>query len=555
MDISQLEYKNIKKQIATIEAKGRGESASFLGWFLENVYRLDDVAADDALCDKPNDKGIDGIYVDDTAEEIHFFQSKLVQSNKKTIGDVQPKNLLGSLKQFETKSSINKILKGGAHPDLKSILTRLNIATLVDKGYTVKGIYVGNQDSDKNTEELLEHTDNLRIYDRQKIVDEYVDFDADEGVDGSFEFDASYVGCIEYHIDDDKTVYLLPVKATELVKLDGISDTSLFSQNVRLVLGNTAVNKSIRKSVSDSTEHQYFPLYHNGVTLLCESAELTDDKLKIENYVVVNGAQSISTFYSSKSKLTDDLRIFVKVISLRDDALARKITINSNNQNSIKPRDLRSNHDLMLRLKAEFRKIQSDYEFEIKRGEKFDVGQKVISNEEAGRLLLAFDLGEPYSCHQIYKVFDDKYTEIFGRPEVDAYRIIFCYEILVCIEDAVLDLTNTQMANYKLTRYLLVNIVGEILRKFDTTKSILANKAKLSIGANRTAILELLPELLSDLIVDFNYEVDEEPDSFDYKKEFKSPERVKSWRDRLIKSFEKEVKKGKTVDFSTIEVK
>ena len=326
----------------------------------------------------------------------------------------------------------------------------------------------------------------------------------------------------------------------------------MFSQNVRLVLGNTAVNKPIKNSVSTKGEHQCFPLYHNGVTLLCEKANLDDDKLSIENYVVVNGAQSISTFYREKDNLTADLRVFVKVISLRDDVLARKITINSNNQNAIKPRDLRSNHDLMLRLKAEFDDLASNYVFEIKRGEKFDPKQEVISNEEAGRLLLAFDLNEPYSCHQIYKVFDDKYADIFGRPEVDAYQIMFCYEILKHIENKMSGLKNSQMANYKLTRYLVVNIIGHILRSFEPTKEILADKAKLKIDANRNAILDKLPELLDDLVVDFNYEVDEEAESFDYKKDFKSPEKVKSWRDRLMKSFEKEVKKGRTVDFSKI---
>jgi hypothetical protein len=63
MQPNDLEYANLKKRIASYEIKGRSESASFLNWFLENVYRLDDVAADDAICDQPNDKGIDAIYL------------------------------------------------------------------------------------------------------------------------------------------------------------------------------------------------------------------------------------------------------------------------------------------------------------------------------------------------------------------------------------------------------------------------------------------------------------------------------------------------------------
>ena len=184
--------------------------------------------------------------------------------------------------------------------------------------------------------------------------------------------------------------------AQELVKLEGIDDGVLFSQNVRYSLGNTAVNRSISKSVGDHGEHKNFALYHNGITLICQTAELEGDatNLTVTDYVVVNGAQSISTFYKNRTSLTPDLRVFVKVVALKSSDLSRKITINSNNQNSIKPRDLRSNHDIMLRLRSEFDAAQGDYEFEIKRGQAADESKMSISNELAGRELLAFDLNE-----------------------------------------------------------------------------------------------------------------------------------------------------------------
>lgn len=43
-----------------------------------------------------------------------------------------------------------------------------------------------------------------------------------------------------------------------------------------------------------------------------------------------------------------------------------------------------------------------------------------IINEEAGRLMMAYDLKEPWSCHQIHKVFDEKCAEVSGHPLVDA---------------------------------------------------------------------------------------------------------------------------------------
>jgi hypothetical protein len=60
------------KIIAPLSAKGKTESVTFLNWFLENIYRLDSVSADDCICDSQNDKGVDAIYVDTNNEEIHI---------------------------------------------------------------------------------------------------------------------------------------------------------------------------------------------------------------------------------------------------------------------------------------------------------------------------------------------------------------------------------------------------------------------------------------------------------------------------------------------------
>jgi hypothetical protein len=120
------------------------------------------------------------------------------------------------------------------------------------------------------------------------------------------------------------------------------------------------------------------------------------------------------------------------------------ITENSNNQNAIKPRDLRSNHAIMLRLQKEMSTNSSGYVFEIKRGEQAPPGRKVIQNDDCGRAILAFDVQEPSSAHQIYKVFDEKYAEIFGRPEVTAERVIFITELTLAVAEAMAEVKTDQ---------------------------------------------------------------------------------------------------------------
>lgn len=348
----------------------------------------------------------------------------------------------------------------------------------------------------------------------------------------------------------DVKTFVFPAKATELVKLDGIVDDSLFKQNVRLTLGNTAVNKGIAKSLKDAGEHKNFPLYHNGITMLCDEAEITkSDRLRVKDYVVVNGAQSISTFYKNLSSLSDDLRVFVKVVALRNEQLARKITVNSNNQNSIKARDLRSNHALMLRLKAEFEQGFPNFHFEIKRGEDAETGKKVITNELAARLLLSFDLDEPYSCHQIYKLFDDKYADIFGRPEVSAARIVFLLKIFEMIKEQIDEIGHSQMAGYALTNFFVLNVIRYVMEMSERSASLVRDRSKMADADERDAVLKYMPHILGELLVDLKYEISEKGENFDYKSDLKSPEEVRKLRNDLVSSYEKEKKKGKATVF------
>ena len=94
-----------------------------------------------------------------------------------------------------------------------------------------------------------------------------------------------------------RRIFLAP--ALNVTKMEGISDGSLFDQNVRLSLGNAKVNKSIKESIRNKAEHGHSPLYHDGINVLCrEIVEENDQYISIQEYVVVNGAQSLTSLLS-----------------------------------------------------------------------------------------------------------------------------------------------------------------------------------------------------------------------------------------------------------------
>lgn len=550
MKPEDLRYENLKVLIKQYEEKGREEARSFLNWFLENIFRLDPVDADDCICDKPNDRGIDAIYVDENLNEVLILQSKTKQKES-SIGDGPLRELAGTLTQLETVEGVDALLAGGGNEDLKHVLQRFHVRDVVANGYKVVGAFLSNQPLDANGREFVEQHGRIKIYDRNRIAAEFIDVESDGGVDGEFELDVSYVEPLSLQTKSGVNSFVVPVQAKELVRMAGIEDGTLFSQNVRQSLGNTKVNKAMRESVIDKSQHQFFPLYHNGVTILCRSASISGDKLKISNYVVVNGAQSISTFKRAEAHLSDDLRVIAKVIELNDADLAKAITINSNNQNAIKPRDLKSTNEIQVRLKAEFDKVfDGIYELEIKRGQTSNTKAEVISNEEAGRLLLAFDLLEPESCHQVYKLFDDKYTEIFARPAVNAHRIVLLHEIMGVIMDAAEGIEYKPLSKYGLTRFFLLSCVSEMLGKDEGFKEHLRNPKSLLGTEKHGKFLSALRETLGSMIIDLNYEVKQRGDNFDYKGDLKSPTKIKELRSELLKSYEKELAKGKMKEIS-----
>ena len=552
MKVEELHYKALSELLSPLRNRtGLEESAAFLTWFLQNVYRLDETDARDAVCDRQNDKGIDGIYVDHNNEEIHFLQSKIRQKKNGAIGDVGLKNLMASVQQFDDKSKIDSILAGNADDELKNLIARTQLLKLVSD-YRLVGVYVSNENANEDTVSYASITPDLHVYDRAEIASRVIDINAQEGRKDRFTFDASYVEPMSLSTGgaDAASMYVFPVRALQLVHMEGISDGSLFQSNVRYGLGNTSVNKSIRKSIGDKGTHGEFVLFHNGIIILCASVDgSVPDEITIEQYSVVNGAQSLTSFYDNKSKLTDDLRVLVRIVVVKDEQLARRITENSNNQNAIKPRDLRSNHAIMVRLQMEMSALPGAHFFEIKRGEKAPTGSVVITNDEIGRALLSFDLREPWSAHQIYRVFDEKYSDIFGRPEVTAERIVFVHDLLHVVDDALPDVKNRPMASYTLTRYFLIYMLSRILRDNEMSRPHVVDPATLGED-DRQTLFEKCAEILKTVVVDLNYESN--TTDFDYKSILKSPKQAGELADRMLASYDKDVARGKAASFSDV---
>ncbi len=528
------------------------QSRQLLVWFLLNHYRLGDTEADDSVCDEFDDKGVDGVHVNDNSNEIVVLSSKLRIGNPLAqIGHAELKELAGTIMQMRTPEGVQQLIDTTKNDELKALLIDREIVEKVRKGYTVRGVLVSNGDRNGDAINYLKLTPEIELFDGQRMVNEYVAVDEIAPIATPVTFDLS---AIKHIVDavDNKIMVVAAMPAQELIRLDGIKNEQLFTPNVRQWLGiRTNVNQALEDSICDAAEHKLFPAYHNGLTILCETLEFDEDTqtLTINGYGVANGCQSLRGFYEKQGDLTGDLRVWVKFINEKPGTpLAQKITDHTNNQNGITPRDLKSNQLLQTRLQTEINtKYAGEIYFRIKRGEHPDWPKNaVLENQLAGRILMAFKVKKPEASHQAYKVFEDLYEDIFGGVTgdqvvvlYDAYRDILARLKLVG-DDRLLDTKG--IADYSQTPFLVLDFMRALLELDETGRRFILNASEF-VGApnGRARINKVLGEIAQAVLRLLNGEANrrQAPDNegnptfYDYKREFKSPRAVATLRETI----------------------
>lgn len=548
-----LSYPSILSLIEPYLASKRSESASFLIWYFTNYLRLDALDSIDAVCDQGGDKGIDGIYLNTEANVIEVYQSKISQKMGSTIGDKLLREFQGTLTQLETKEAIDNLLTTAGDAQVAKLIERLDLKKHISE-YDVVGYFICNSELDQNGESFLTGTNNIRFIGRGELEKTYVSSIRSLPTAPPATFNVSGYETSEYIVDGDHSAVIAPIKASELVGLDGIANQEIFAFNVRGPLGKTQVNRDIAKSIAKSSMHKLFPLFHNGITIIAESVSRTDDEISVKKYFVVNGCQSLNALYKNSRHLTDNLRILTKFIQTPPASkLSEMITRISNNQNGVKARDFKANNQIQIRLQNEFNSLYSArFFFEIKRGE--DSGSiEVISNELAGQYLMSFDLKTPWSTHRKYQIFEDKHSDLFGRPSVTAHRIVLCHVISTAIQEKQSSITNTLFAKYMLTRFFILYVIRLILENDETASDVLAIPSKYVHEVNdMNAFISTISKLLDEVITDLNAEIDQLGDDFDYRGKLRDERWCDSLAHEIAATHKKLVARGRMEPFGEL---
>jgi hypothetical protein len=120
--------------------------------------------------------------------------------------------------------------------------------------------------------------------------------------------------------------------------------TPLFEANVRAYQGEVEVNKEIAHSIKTPTLGVDFWWLNNGVTIVADQAQFMNNRLTLENPLVVNGLQTSHVLHEFRKAISnDDARmILVRVIVEKDRTKRDEVIRATNRQTNIKHSSFRA---------------------------------------------------------------------------------------------------------------------------------------------------------------------------------------------------------------------
>lgn len=403
----------------------------FLAWYLRNIYQRTAVEARQDITDGQNDKEIDAVIVDDEKRKVFIFQGKFFTSTTVDGGPIQ--EILAAWLRIQDLPSLQEAANEKLRPKLEAVAEALKddyevVFELVTTG-TLTDAATGDLDAFQNTITEFEHPESsITLVDSTAIKARWDEALTQELPKLKHTFTLQAGQYLEVEIGGVKTV-LAAVSLAECVKIPGIADGRLFRKNVRQSLGlNNKVNKGLKQTIQSDTP-QYFFLFHNGITALCESLTLNSAKneLTLEGMSVVNGCQSLTTIRacSEKAKNAANSHVLFRFYEIPQKELADKISIYTNSQSAVKARDLRSNDKRVIALKRAYEARYPQGFFIAKRGEQRPADKaadQTVDIVDLARGLASWHLRMPIIAGNENRLFDKHFEQLF-RADYDPQDI------------------------------------------------------------------------------------------------------------------------------------
>ena len=396
----------------------------FVAWYLRRVLLLYPVAANDDITDGSHDKWIDAVVVDDDDQRVLIIQGKFIRESKVDSGPLE--EVLSAWLRLQDLPALQKDCNEQLKRKLESVRRALDDEYRIDFELLTTGELTEAAKADlkvfaEKFSEFENLTASLTLVDTDLLETRLAEADAHElpSLQHTIKYDPTRT--LVTSVASARTVVtLLPLK--DCLAFPGINDGRLFRKNVRQSLGtNNKVNRELRKTLYTDRIKEFF-FYHNGITALCDRLEV-DEKgnlLKIVGLSVVNGCQSLSTINTASEQVraeeSSGACVLFRLYEIPQRALADRISVNTNSQTAVKPRDLRSNDRVMVGLKKAYEARFSNGFFITQRGVQRPADKdenRTIDAAILARMIMSWHCQRPNIAHNEKKLFDEYLQDNF----------------------------------------------------------------------------------------------------------------------------------------------
>lgn len=226
---------------------------------------------------------------------------------------------------------------------------------------------------------------------------------------------------------------IVNVSAFSIKELYAIHSTNLLSRNLRYFIKKRDIDVSINETINRSPETFWFK--NNGITIICDEFNVDGKQVKLKNFSIVNGGQTITLLHKSKEINKEyDLYLPCKIIKTMGETEDEKnrfsleIAKATNSQKAIKQIDLKSNAPEQVRFCNEMRNVGIFYQ--TKRGEiipkDYKEEYKNTDLVDVGKLCLAgiFQLPGSSRSKPSTLYLEKYYNPIFNEDQIQISSLV-----------------------------------------------------------------------------------------------------------------------------------
>lgn len=416
---------------------------AFVAWFLRAFVADTEENAVAAISGGARDKSTDAIYVDHTARLVFIIQGKYHQNSEPSAkrSDILALSDLARALMVEKKETFESLIDRANTKVVNSLTTAR--AYIQKKGYglVVQFVTTGKISNTHLTEaeQRIEEWDNCRYdayarADLMKLMQDYL-----EGAAPPTPTISIPISGYEVFNRHDKqtgiTSWIFSACGKNIGDIFNEIGIRVFARNIRGYLGNTEINKVMRKTID--SEPEFFWYYNNGITITCDRAKQikrgNSNVVQVTNAQIINGQQTTRTLAQVKN---NEAEVLIKLIEVSRSTehdhkkfghIISSIVSATNWQNAISQSDLKSNDPEQVRIEKEMKKL--NYFYIRKRMNKSEVGKYggdrysfKINKEELARVMAAINI-DPYEIRlgkdRLFE--DDIYPIIFDGRNAAEY--------------------------------------------------------------------------------------------------------------------------------------